>query len=118
MIFGVVCNPPFRGMHVELRAGSGRRVVRRDLDLALWYLDGRTQRRVYQLTVNEGGSFQHMEEDGTVYTGSHEHFGAATFPLDALNGTPFAAALERFCRETNLVLDGDIPDPYAFDLRG
>ncbi len=118
MIFGVVCNPPFRGMHVELRAGSGRRVVRRDLDLALWYLDGRIPRRVYQLTVNEGGSFQHMEEDGTVYTGSHEHFGAATFPLDDLNGTPFAAALERFCRETNLVLDEDIPDPYAFDLRG
>ena len=118
MAFGVICMPPFRGLHVELRAASGRRIVRQDMDLGLWLQDGRVLRRIYQLTITSGGSFQHMEADGTVHTGAHEHIGDRTFALDGLTGARFDVALRHFCERTNLTLDGSIDDPYAFRLRG
>lgn len=114
---GVICEPPRRGLVVDLYASSGgKRVPRRKVNLGLWDRLGGGYERVYQLTIAPADLPTHGE-DGVTWFGSHEHVGTRAVLLPALCDAPLAEALAFFCQRTTLTFSDPIEDPYEFKLR-
>jgi hypothetical protein len=108
--FGVVCDPPHRGLQVEIYISKGHKVKRRTINFGLWDTSGGGWERVYQLTIADPTSPTHTER-GDVWCGSHEHLGATASKLNTLDTATFAEALQRFCATVNLKLDDELVDP-------
>lgn len=117
--FGVVCDPPRRGLVVEVYINRGHKVKRRTLNFGLWDTSAGGFERAYQLTVADSASPTHTER-GVTWFGSHEHMGEAATKLKELDALTFADALKRFCATVSLVLEDDLDDPTdpsTFTLR-
>ena len=115
MAFGVVCDPPRRGLIVELYMTQGRKINRQKMNFGLWDRSRPEWERVYQLTVAPADMPTHGKEGETWY-GAHDHFGSPR-KQDHLNGASFAVGLEFFCNVTNLTLEEQIDDPFKFVLK-
>ena len=108
--FGVVCDPPRRGLVVEVYINRGHKVKRRTLNFGLWDTSDGGFDRAYQLTVADATSPTHTEQ-GVTWFGSHEHMGNAATKLNNLDTTTFSDALKRFCATVSLILEGPLEDP-------
>lgn len=115
MTFGVVCEPPRRGLVVELYMTQGRKVRRQKMNFGLWDRSRPVWERVYQLTVAPGDLPTHAE-GSDIWYGSHDHLGRAR-RQNQLDGASFAEGLRFFCEQTNLTLEEPIEDPFKFELR-
>ena len=116
MGFGVVCDPPRRGMTVELYCTPGAKVPTPKMNLGLWDKSDGDFRRVYQLTVAPSHLSTHTE-NGVVWYGSHEHVGEAAYQLPHMDSYTFIQALEYFLKRTTLTLEDPISDPYSLSLK-
>lgn len=113
---GVVCNPPRRGLQIEIYVHRISKVIRRTVDFGLWDTINGEHQRVYQLTVADKDSPTHTEK-GVTWFGSHEHLGNRAIKLNGIDDLNFEDALKLFLSKVNLTIeDGQIPDPLAFDL--
>ena len=115
MTFGVVCDPPRRGLVVELYMTQGRKVRRQKMNFGLWDRSEPVWERVYQLTVAPSDMPTHAE-GGDIWYGSHDHLGEPR-RQNHLDGASFAEGLKFFCEQTNLTLEDAIEDPFKFDLK-
>ena len=108
--FGVVCDPPRRGLVVEVYINRGHKVKRRTLNFGLWDTRAGGFDRAYQLTVADATSPTHTEQ-GVTWFGSHEHMGEAATKLNNLDTITISDALKRFCATVSLVLEEPLEDP-------
>lgn len=115
LVLGVVCNPPRRGLQVEIYVHRVS-VIRRTVDFGLWDTSSGEHERIYQLTVADENSPTHTEK-GVVWFGSHEHVGDQPIKLNGIDDLDFSGAMQLFLTKVNLTIeDGPIPDPFAFEL--
>jgi hypothetical protein len=115
MTFGIVCDPPRRGLVVELYMTQGRKVRRLKMNFGLWDRSGPVWERVYQLTVAPSNLPTHGE-GSDIWYGSHDHLGQAR-RQNQLDSASFAEGLKFFCEQTNLTLEDPIEDPFKFELK-
>ena len=108
--FGVVCEPPRRGLIIEIYINRGHKVKRRTLNFGLWDTKSGGFDRVYQLTVADANSPTHTER-GVTWFGSHEHMGDKAIQQNILDYVSFAEALIVFLKKICLTLDETIIDP-------
>jgi hypothetical protein len=115
---GVICEPPRRGLVVEIYTTHGKKVEWRKTDFGLWDKAGgrREHVRVYQLTIAPSHLHTHTE-GGEVWFGSHEHMGSRASKLPDLCSASFDDALAFFCQRTNIRLADPIEDPFRYYLR-
>lgn len=108
--FGVVCEPPRRGLRVEIYINRGHKIKRQTINLGLFDdIDGEWI-GIYQLTVADEKSCHHRE-NGVSWYGSHEHIGDSKNKRNELDNKDFQVALRVFCDKINLTLDAPITDP-------
>ena len=108
--FGVICQPPRRGLLVSIRINRGHKVKRRTMSFGLWDTKSGARERVYQLTVADPASPTHIEQ-GAQWFGSHDHMGERTTQRTEFDRANFVAALQHFCSVINLRLEEEIVDP-------
>lgn len=115
--FGVVCEPPRRGLVVRIYIHSGNKVKRQTIDFGLFDNVERNLLRVYQLTLADESTPCHRE-NGIIWRGSHEHIGAENYKRDDLNNKSFQDVLEIFLAKINIILEEKIFNPFDdFELR-
>ncbi len=115
MAFGVICDPPRRGLAVLIYINQGHKVKRRTMNFGLWDNVGGVETRVYQLTVADSLTPTHGE-NGVRWYGSHRHMGSKAQSLQQLDTASFSEALKLFCSDISLSLEDQIPDPFVFNL--
>lgn len=113
---GVICEPPRRGLVVEIYVNAGIKVMRRTMNFGLWDTSSGIWERAYQLTVADANSPTHKER-GVQWFGSHQHFGEVAEKMNHLDTATFEECLKLFCATVNLYIeDGPIKDPLKFEL--
>lgn len=108
--FGVVCEPPRRGLLVSIRINRGHKIKRRTMNFGLWDTSTGSWERVYQLTIADPQSPTHSE-NGETWFGSHEHVGPEATQRMDLDSADFQSALQVFCEAVRLRLEDPIHDP-------
>jgi len=115
--FGVVCDPPRRGLVVKLYIHGGNKIKRQTIDFGLFDNIDRKMDRIYQLTLADENTPCHRE-NGIIWRGSHEHIGNKNYKRHDLNGKSFQVVLDIFLQKTNIILEERIFNPFDdFELR-
>lgn len=115
--FGVVCEPPRRGLVVRIYIHGGNKVKRQTIDFGLFDNVDRNLIRIYQLTLADENTPCHRE-NGIAWRGSHEHIGDRNYKRTDLNNKSFQAILDLFLRKANIILEEKIFNPFDdFELR-
>lgn len=117
--FGLVCDPPRKGLRVRIYVHGGNRVKRNTIDFGLWDCSDRPAIRIYQLTIANKSTHTHTE-DGVKWYGSHEHLGDKNYIRSDANDKSFQEALQYFLSKTNIILDGPLINPFdpsTFELQ-
>ncbi len=115
LVMGVICNPPRRGLHVEIYLHRSHKLLRRTIDFGLFDRSSGTQERVYQLTIADSDSLTHTER-GKPWFGSHKHVGDQQIKLEGMDDVGFHDALRIFCEDTGLTIVDNIDDPTTLSL--
>lgn len=101
------------GLHVQLIARTGRKTGITTFKFTVFRLNLRAPQRVYQLHVQQA-----PRAPADRHNWPHEHWGDHRETGDAawLNWG-YAAAIDHFCRQTNIEFQPPLRDPEHFELR-